>query len=184
MDIKSKATEYVDDALLDSLREIVEKAYADGYAEGCEDSKSSVDVELDDDDWVDLGLPSGTLWAADYVKDDEGDIIYLPYDQAVQYELPTEEQLEELHQECEISFSGGREVSVLGPNGKTLNISTRGYYGVKDHEDYGNAYFWVQSDRQGNNQSCARSVANRYSSLLSTTLFKGYWLPIRVVRKK
>lgn len=183
MDIKSKATEYVDDALLDSLREIVEKAYADGYAEGCEDSKSSVDVELDDDDWVDLGLPSGLLWSKDYLRDEAGEIIYGTYSQAIQYSIPTENDWMELRENCKTDLSGIYK-TFQGPNGEMLNFYCYGREEcgvVKDK--YERAYLWIEDEQpSGNDRSCISLENYAYSSLSST--FQGFGLPIRLVREK
>ena len=67
--------------------------------------------------WVDLGLPSGTLW-----KDkNEGDTFYT-YDEAIKKfgsRLPTKIQCDELEAECNWTWYGSG-YQVIGPNGKKL----------------------------------------------------------------
>lgn len=55
-----------------------------------------VDLPKPAPEFVDLSLPSGTLCAADYLRDEEGNILYLPYNEAKKYNLPTKEQVQEL----------------------------------------------------------------------------------------
>lgn len=75
------------------------EAYKDGYRDGYNDHKANPMAELvndyDEVEYVDLGLPSGTLWSKDYLRKD-GKIIYLPFCEARKFALPTEEQWKEL----------------------------------------------------------------------------------------
>lgn len=72
--------------------------------------------------YVDLGLPSGTLW-----KDIEEEIGLCSYDQAIKKfgnKLPTKEQLEELKNSCQWVWLGYDEiVKVIGPNGKSILLT-------------------------------------------------------------
>ena len=64
-------------------------------------------------EYVDLGLPSATLWKA---VDEPG---FYAYDEAMNNfnnQLPTGEQLEELRKECVWSWNG-TGYHVTGPNG-------------------------------------------------------------------
>lgn len=76
--------------------------------------------------YVDLGLPSGTLWA---VQNEEG---YFTYDEAVEQfgaALPTEEQFRELVKECQWSWNGSG-YTFVGPNGESLIMPAAGNVGV------------------------------------------------------
>ena len=70
------------------------QAYADGYRNGYNDCKAEREVVARNlnTEYVDLGLPSGTLWAADYEKDNNC-TIYASYETALQFSLPTKEQV-------------------------------------------------------------------------------------------
>ena len=73
--------------------------------------------------YVDLGLPSGTLWKD---KNEEG--LYT-YDQAVNRfgnKLPTKEQYEELKNKCRWTWTDNG-YKVVGPNGKSIVLPAKGY---------------------------------------------------------
>ena len=72
--------------------------------------------------YIDLGLPSGTLWA---VENEEG--LYNYKDAVAKYgdSLPTREQWEELMNQCKWKWNGsGYEVT--GPNGKSIVLPAMG----------------------------------------------------------
>lgn len=75
------------------------EAYKDGYRDGYNDHKANPMAELvndyDEVEYVDLGLPSGTLWSKDYLRKD-GKTLYLPFCEAKKFTLPTEEHWKEL----------------------------------------------------------------------------------------
>ena len=98
--------------------------------------------------YVDLGLPSGTLWKE---KSERG---YYDYDKAVQQfgnMLPTKIQFQELIDFCEWSWSGWNEAptyyKVKGKNGKSIVfINNGGVY--NDGKIYGrnqNGLFWTST---------------------------------------
>ncbi len=80
--------------------------------------------------WVDLGLPSGTMWknanevnAADTVYD------FYTYDEAVAAfgdDLPTKGQLEELQNNCQWTWNGSG-YTVTGRNGHSIVLPAAGY---------------------------------------------------------
>ena len=91
--------------------------------------------------YVDLGLPSGTLWKS---KNEKG--MYYTYDEAVSQfgdKLPTKEQLEELKNECEWTWLGNG-YKVTGPNGESITLPAAGYRycngDVRDVGTYG--FYW------------------------------------------
>lgn len=74
--------------------------------------------------FVDLGLPSGTLWKD---KNEEGG--FYTYQQALNKfgdRLPTEKQLEELKNKCSWSWTGNG-YKVTGPNGNSISLPAAGY---------------------------------------------------------
>ena len=74
--------------------------------------------------FVDLGLPSGTLWKD---KNEEGG--FYTYGQAVSKfgnKLPTKEQLEELKNSCQWTWNGSG-YKVVGPSGNSIVLPAGGY---------------------------------------------------------
>lgn len=74
--------------------------------------------------FVDLGLPSGTLW-----KDNNEEGGLYTYDQAVSKfgsALPTKEQLEELKNSCQWTWTGNG-YKVVGPNGTSIVLPAAGF---------------------------------------------------------
>ena len=91
--------------------------------------------------YVDLGLPSGTLWKS---KNEKG--VYYTYDEAVSQfgdRLPTHEQFEELKAFCTWTWNGKGYV-VKGDNGNSIVLQAAGfrycYGGVGDVGAYG--FYW------------------------------------------
>ena len=102
--------------------------------------------------YVDLGLPSGTLWK------DKNESGFYDYDAAVRSfgsKLPTKEQLEELMNSCQWTWTGGwySGYKVVGPSGASIvlpaagvrycdgsggHVGSRGYYwsSTPDGSDY------------------------------------------------
>lgn len=80
------------------------------------------------DDYVDLGLPSGTKWKASNERNKEGENLYLTHEEAVEAfneNLPTKQQWEELKSECEWYWYG-KGYKIVGKNGKSINLEAKG----------------------------------------------------------
>lgn len=92
--------------------------------------------------YVDLGLPSGTLWKN---QNEGGDNARYTYDYAMDKfgnKLPTKQQLEELKNKCTWTWIGNG-YKVIGPNGKSITLPAAGYrycigdvYGVGSFGSY------------------------------------------------
>ena len=82
------------------------------------------------EEYIDLGLPSGTLW-----KNSNEDGIFYKYDEAIakfsHNHLPTKEQFEELKGSCQWEWMGNG-YKVIGPNGKSVFMPAEG---SKNNED-------------------------------------------------
>jgi len=75
--------------------------------------------------YVDLGLPSGTLWKN---ANEGGDYARYTYDEAVSRfgnKLPTKQQLEELKNKCTWTWTGNG-YKVTGPNGNYITLPAAG----------------------------------------------------------
>ena len=91
--------------------------------------------------FVDLGLPSGTLW-----KDINEEGGFYTYDQAVSKfgnKLPTKEQFKELENSCQWTWNGSG-YKVTGPNGNSITLPAKGHsycdWGVFGVGSYG--FYW------------------------------------------
>ena len=106
MNISEIANKYAEGKVNEVLTKAIADAYAEGYKAGYNDREAEIPADLRDDktEFVDLGLPSGTLWSTDFEKRD-GEYLYLPYNEAKQFKLPTEEQWDELRECCKFKFS-------------------------------------------------------------------------------
>ena len=100
--------------------------------------------------YVDLGLPSGTLW-----KEENEDDKFYSYEAIVaKYgnALPTKEQFDELRQLCTWTWIGFG-YKVVGPNGAVLMMPSSGYQHCDGTIHYEGAYgnYWSQTLEKENN---------------------------------
>ena len=134
-------------------------------------------------DFVDLALPSGTKWAIDYLKDEEGNILYLSYNEAAKLNIPTKEQFYELTDNCRIiqdKFTDeNRGCSFLGTNGEYVHY----------HEDYYieagrkmSAFFpesWLKDDEEDCSE---KMVAHFFEESYISHEYMGLKYPVILVR--
>ena len=188
-ELKEKAIRYAEENVNIVMKEAFAKVYADGYRDGYKDCKEEIPVDLRDNttEFVDLGLPSGTLWANDYEKESDG-FIFLPYERACGYNLPNIEQLKELINICKWnvtrdSFKDIVEVQCVGPNGNFVNFTRTGYIKVDavESKDY-IGYFWIKEDKEEYEKSAGCFSWNKGMHISKE--YSGYKLPIRLVRMK
>lgn len=79
-----KAKEYAEGKINDALNKVIVEAYMAGYNSGYKDGYDKVvkATSSDDIEYVDLGLPSGTLWSSNYVEDENKEILYVTQEKA------------------------------------------------------------------------------------------------------
>jgi hypothetical protein len=191
------ATAYAKQKANSVITEAIEQAftagYDAGYLEGYGQGKANTPVEQLDTEFVDLGLTSGTLWAKDFVRDKEGEILFLPHDEALRFNLPTKVQWEELKNECVLKFE--REDKYwdrdrfyfLGANGNEIMLKSQGYYLGSSLERVKNLFFWVNEQNSLRYEFAASMyiVNNKNLNGESTQkVFKGFRLPILLVKNK
>lgn len=93
-------------------------------------------------EWVDLALPSGTLWAA---QPEEGYYTYDEAREAFSGQLPTEWQWDELIKSCDIELDYGKKsfLKLTGKNGNTLVIPSKGMIAIGSKpQDLDKFAFW------------------------------------------
>ena len=97
--------------------------------------------------YVDLGLPSGTLWGMSSLP------YYYTYDEALfkfGNQLPTQQQFVELKDNCTWSWKEwGYEV--IGPNGNSIYLVTLGSYDCDDNYVTGVGGYWSSTSYDSDN---------------------------------
>ena len=103
--------------------------------------------------YVDLGLPSGTLWKN---QNEGGDYAYYTYDEAVSKfgnNLPTDQQSRELKDKCTWTWMYIGGYCVTGPNGKSIILPAAGYRDCDGDVDYvgTDGYYWSSTPYDSGN---------------------------------
>ena len=129
--------------------------------------------------YVDLGLPSGTLW-----KNKNEEELYT-YDQAVSKfgrALPTSEQLEELKNLCQWTWTGNG-YCVVGPNGNFIRLPAAGYRTCGGFDRYGGSsgYYW-SSTPNGLNRGYTLGFDKGRVGMYGYD--RCYGMPVRLVQNK
>lgn len=103
-----------------------------------ESVRKAVKTNLDDYRFVDLGLPSGTLWATANVVDHDNRPAYLSWDDAMEmfpHNVPSWELFQELEEQCEWKWVTASKTpgtkhpgyKVTGPNGASIFLPAAGF---------------------------------------------------------
>lgn len=143
------------------------------------DNKIDMTVEF-----VDLALPSGTKWAIDYLKDKDGNVLYLPYNEAAKLDIPTVEQFSELMNNCRIvedelsDLNGG--CRILGKNGEYVHYYKDFYIeaGKKSRSTF--PEIWLKDDEE---RCSEKIVAHFFEEPYVSHEFMGLGYPIILVEK-
>jgi uncharacterized protein (TIGR02145 family) len=129
--------------------------------------------------WIDLGLPSGTLW-----KDQNEASGFHTYDQAMEKfgnNLPTKEQLEELKNSCRWTWNGNG-YNVKGPSGESIVLPAAGarYCDGFMNDGGSNGLYW-SSTSSGSEYAWYMYFNAKEVTMYET--FRCYCYSIRLVRK-
>ena len=190
-DLNTKAENYAAEKTNDLIAKAIAQAYADGYRDGYKDCEAERPVILNDssNEYVDLGLPSGTLWASDYERANRS--FYLSYESAVQFSLPTRVQVQELFDCCiwkMIKDNHPRRFACIGPNGKSIVFHETGYRIPepvdRTEESHWQVWFWIkeQTEQGGGIKKYAAHVKGSEKGFEQFT--PGLLLPLRLVKTK
>ena len=176
MNITEKAKAYAEGKALSAITTAIEEAYAAGYKDGFYDGNTSKEKvfinELKSNmEFVDLGLPDRTKWAKDYLRDENGRILYLTFDEASKYNIPTVSQYWDLfHNSDGLSKGCDQEGTchILGRNGNCLNLKVdviiNGKFPV----------FWLNSEEQDSYRAYAEGPKTK-------KMFMGKKMPVVLV---
>ena len=180
----------------ESIKDLIKKTYICGYEQGKLDSLIYI---IDDVQYVDLGLPSGTLWAGPLTKKKSYySYEFFSYQDACLLNIPTEEQYQELVENCQILFEekGGNAIFIVGKNGKRLQVYTENYVTVQHNpERYltdvhfkgektpkEQNFLWLKSNIEDDHAKVAEVIYNH--ELHSCKHFTGFKLPVFLVKSK
>ncbi len=191
----NKAKEYAEGKAVDALTVMIEQAYNDGYKAGYEDGLANQEPAVDETDedieiveqgvkYVDLGLPSGTLWSPEYYGHNYRYATdrKIPYIEAIKLNIPTEEQFKELEIICrqeKLTNASNRVYGIryTGRNGNHIDLlftTIRGY----DDSPNDTFFFWLRAKEDLNSdlRTCARrNIIDKQ--------FMGYQMPLMLVKK-
>jgi serine/threonine protein kinase len=165
--------------------EYIEEDHTNPYAEEeAQEDESQEEVsgsESEYAEYVDLGLPSGTLWKD---ENEHGGIqdLFTNEEATLRFcnQLPTKEQLDELMNRCQWIWYGNG-YRVVGPNGASLVMPVTGYYengGNIKGRTHGN--YWSRSD--GKNSSVAYKLYFTRKKQEVCTRYKTDGHAVRLVR--
>lgn len=185
-ELKELSANYASENTSEMVSQIVAQAFADGYRQGYKDREDEIPVDIRNrkTEYVDLGLPSRTLWAKDY-ENTNGYYLYMPFADAAKLSIPTVSQWDELLKTCRFIWSAKNcNYECVGPNGNFITFSIAGYK-LTDNEIQNSFAFWINSDTE--------ELTNKSASLVSGgkgiqgylyPVYMGYKLPVRLVRTK
>lgn len=195
-ELREKANSYTEENVNNVLKEAFSKVYADGYRDGYKDREEEISITLQDGEteFVDLGLPSGTKWSSDY-KMNDNNREYLPHGKAELLNVPTQEQWDELKNNCKWEFDIDDahdlcEARCVGPNGNTLRFGRTGKKNIEKQSDNWEVFFWIKDNKEGNEKSAVHMYnggkKNGYKNAITIIedFFSGYKLPVRLVKAK
>ena len=187
MNILENAEKYAEGKANQAITKAIADAYVEGYKAGYKDREEEIPMDLRDNktEYVDLGLPSGTLWASDYEKSD-GKYVYLPYEKANRMNLPTEKQWQELKACCKMEYDDYNsldrkynEVIFIGPNGNSITFTNIAYVKV-ELVNCDEILFWLQNNGgDSENNAVSINIKEINKKLGPIKCFTGFKLPIR-----
>lgn len=196
MTVVECAKEYAEGKINDALNKVIVEAYMAGYNSGYKDGYDKVVKETSSDDieYVDLGLPSGTLWSSNYLEDENNETVYVLQEKSKAFDIPTVEQWQELVRECRWEQKSERIddsygfyhyhdwAICLGPNGNRIIFEKTGLYEIQTERVRTNeVLFWL---KKGKNSQCnSANITFCTIKITSKNEFSGYRLPIRLVKK-
>lgn len=184
MDIKEKARAYAEGKSNCFFNKVVEDAdtdgYKDGYSDGFARGKEIISSSKDNGiSYIDFYLPSGTKWSSGYIKDENGLIKYLTYEEASKLNIPTKEQFEELMDCCDLQYKYnffkelvGYEIKGAGEQYIIFNLEYI-FAGGKFLEN-DKISFWLRDDSEDDEKMCTSNTVVR-------KMCKHFSLPIMLV---
>ena len=189
-ELKELSANYATEKTNEMISQIVAQAFADGYRMGYKDREDDIPVDLRDGktEFVDLGLPSGTMWAKEFEQNGDN-VQYFPYCEASILSLPTEEQWNELLSFCRWEFTYidnySRKFDCIGSNGKVITFKSHGFHKVDGVREQGERiYFWLKDASEEPEKKIVYMFYDRGEIKTISKSFMGFKYPVRLVRVK
>lgn len=177
MDITGKAKGYAEEKTLTGIKALVEQAYLDGYNDGMKHHENEMlDRIKNGVEYVDLGLPSGTLWSR-RVLVNKGSAQEMPYLEASKLNIPTIKQFEELFSQfCNLHYYNTSKKQGIEFKGITGDLIFA--YGV-------DIFFWLKDEEDSTEKNCASIILvdGKYKPVIKK-VFMGLKLPVMLVMNK
>lgn len=115
------------------------------------------DREKGETEYVDLGLPSKTLWKYKNEGDKENERMnWSEANRRFGNSIPTDKQWKELHDLCEWAWTGNG-YKVTGPNGNHIVLPANGVWweDINEIRDVGEeGYYWANNPKNGQRYDC------------------------------
>ena len=191
--LEERAARFAEEDWKERLTGAISEAYKYGYNDGYYEAKDGEPCasDIDDKEYIDLGLPSGTLWSNDFVRKN-GEIQYFPFAEVEEYGIPTLEQWQELTENCIIMFKkdGNKWFGeCIGLNGKSIILEIAGFKHTDDDKPIadGMMYFWLDDEAEDEKyRKCAKMWKHLKDEDFMKTeaddIFMGFKLPVRLVK--
>lgn len=190
IELIDKAEKYAAEKTNQVMAMAIAQAFADGYRTGYQDCKDKIPVDLRNKqtEFIDLGLPSGTLWANDYEKDGDS-YNFLSHEMAITMKLPTTEQWRELTNFCKWEFVGDetgvlKMVKCVGPNGNDIVFYPTGCLNFVRKILDDNVFFWTKDEFMLDQGSLTVRMWLYQNEGFENIEKSSYKLPVRLVKSK
>lgn len=178
---KDELTEQIINDVISKIQPLVKEAFLKGYELG--ELQTALTVKVDGVEYVDLGLPSGTLWSKTPFKGNySNSYARFCYDDAQKLNIPTKEQCEELLANKKNITSGSR-VETVGANGQRLiTYVSESYLGENCKSPN---KFWIKGEPDSShNAPVLTAYADNDGLYKVSSHFTGYRLPVFLVKSK
>jgi len=197
------AQQYADEIIKNHLKQIIQESFLKGYELG--ELHTALTIKVDGVTYVDLGLPSGTLWSSTpFCRGNGGFYERLCYNDAKNLNIPTEEQCKELISQTKRLFhiynfsdydkSIGYRTEMIGSTGQRVDLTStstnvgEGINPVRSSIDYSKSYdenrFWIKGDSNESNEALVLMVNATHKNIRIDRHFIGYKLPVFLVKNK
>ena len=184
MNIKEKSKLYAEGKALEAISTAIEQAYEAGYNDGLKHYENErLEAIKDGVEYVDLGLPSGTMWSSCCIKDSSNSIKKMTYLDASNLDIPTKEDFEELCRICYPvykNYSNYSAIKMIGVNGNSVDLRFTKIE-EKDVHDY---TFWLKVEDTDEKVAAHIKVNKDKAAPFFNNMFEGLRLPVMLVRKK
>lgn len=194
MDIKERAKHYAEGKAQEAITSAIEQAYADGYSDGMK-HRENEELELIEQGvkYVDLGLPSGTLWSSSCIRDESKSRRKLTYIEASKHSIPTKTQFIELCNECVAnpyydkrnSDNIIRGIKFIGSTGDSIVIEFMSIDEFHNIDKTESVCFWLRDNEDEKYKKIAEvEVNNGKAKPTITNIFMGLRSQIMLVKRR